>query len=167
MSKLREMVGKMNIILLLKFWREISIAVLLILAVAIFSLYANRGDAIKQIKTDHELQIAILKANYVETALKIERQAYEQTIQAINDAKAREQVIIADAAIARDAVISLSDTIDKLSTNAAADTNFRIEYSRTTGNLLKECSSQYIGMAETADRISNSLRAIEQANKRK
>ncbi|AAZ18886.1 hypothetical protein Psyc_1033 [Psychrobacter arcticus 273-4] len=156
----------MNLILLLKFWREIAITVLIIALLAVWSLYASRGDAIKQIKTDHELQLTTLKANYVETARQIERQAYEQTIQAANDAKAREQVIIADAASARDAVASLSDTIDKLSANAAADANFRIEYSRTTGNLLKECSGQYISMAETADRIANDLRAIQSANKR-
>ena len=157
----------MNLLLALKFWREIAIAALAILVIVILSLYASRGTAIKQIKTDHELELTALKANYVETARDIERKAYEQTIQAVNEAKKREQIIIADAASARDAVISLSDTIDKLSANATADANFRVEYSRTTGNLLKECSAQYIGMAETADRISNSLRAIEQANKRK
>ena len=157
----------MNLLLALKFWREIAIAALAILVIVILSLYANRGTAIKQIKTDHELELTALKANYVETARDIERKAYEQTIQAVNEAKKREQIIIADAASARDAVISLSDTIDKLSANAAADANFRIEYSRTTGNLLKECSNQYIEMAETTDRINNSLRAIEQANKRK
>ena len=157
----------MNLLLALKFWREVVIAVLAILVIVVLSLYASRGAAIKQIKTDHELELTTLKANYVETARDIERKAYEQTIQAVNDAKVREQVIIADAASAHDAVISLSDTIDKLSANAAADANFRIEYSRTTGNLLKECSSQYIGMAETADRIANDLRAIQQASKRK
>lgn len=156
----------MNLILLLKFWREIAIIVLTIMAITLWSLYVSRGDAIKRIKTDHELQLTTLKANYIETARQVERQAYEQTIQAANDAKAREQIIIADAASARDAVASLSDTIDTLSANAAADANFRIEYSRTTGNLLKECSGQYSSMAETADRVANDLRAIQSANKR-
>lgn len=157
----------MNLLLALKFWREIAIAVLAILVIVILSLYASRGTAIKQIKTDHELELTTLKANYVETARDIERKAYEQTIQAVNDAKVREQTIITDAASARDAVTSLSDTIDKLSTNATADANFRIEYSRTTGNLLVQCSERYSGLAAATDRISNDLRTIQEANKRK
>ncbi|KAA0915827.1 hypothetical protein [Psychrobacter sp. ANT_WB68] len=157
----------MNLILLARYWKYIVIGVLSMLLVFTAYLLRQSHSTIALMKSDHELQLTTLKASYVETARDIERQAYEQTIQAVNEAKKREQVIIADAASARDSVASLSKTIDKLSDTAAADANFRIEYSRTTGNLLKECSTQYIGMAETADRISNSLRAIEQANKRK
>lgn len=157
----------MNLILLARYWKYIVIGVLAMLLVFTAYLLRQSHNTIAMMKSDHELQLTTLKANYVETARDIERQAYEQTIQAVNEAKKREQVIIADAASARNAVSGLSATIDTLAGNAAADANFRIEYSRTTGNLLKECSSQYIEMAEITDRLDNSLRAIEQANKRK
>ena len=157
----------MNLILLARYWKYIVIGVLAMLLVFTAYLLRQSHNTLELMKSDHELQLTTLKANYVETARDIERQAYEQTIQAVNDAKKREQVIIADAASARDAVNGLSATIDTLAANAAADANFRIEYSRTTGNLLKECSSQYIEMAAITDRLNNSLRAIEQANKRK
>ncbi len=156
----------MNLLLALKFWREIAIAVLTILVIVILSLYASRGTAIKQIKTDHELELTTLKANYVETARDIERKAYEQTIQAVNDAKVREQIIIADAASARDAVTSLSDTIDKLSANATADA-FRVKYTDTIGQSLKDCSSSITDLARQADGYTNDIRLLQQANKRK
>ena len=157
----------MNPILLARYWKYIVIGVLAMLLVFTAYLLRQSHTTIALMKSDHELQLTTLKASYVETARDIERRSYEKTIQAVNDAKKREQVIIADAASARDAVASLSDTIDTLSANAAADANFRIEYSRTTGNLLKECSGEYIEMAAITDRLNNSLRAIEQANKRK
>lgn len=157
----------MNLILLARYWKYIVIGVLAMLLVFTAYLLRQSHSTMALMKSDHELQLTTLKASYVETARDIERQAYEQTIQAVNEAKKREQVIIADAASARDAVTSLSDTIDTLSATAAADANFRVEYSRTTGNLLKECSTQYIEMAAITDRLDNSLRAIEQANKRK
>lgn len=155
----------MNLILLARYWKYIIIGVLAMLLVFTAYLLRQSHNTIALMKSDHELQLTTLKANYVETARAIERQSYEKTIQAVNDAKKREQVIIADAANARGAVASLSNTIDTLSANAAADANFRIEYSRTTGNLLKECSGEYISMAETADRIANDLRAIQQSRK--
>lgn len=157
----------MNLILLARYWKYIVIGILALLLVFTAYLLRQSHNTIALMKSNHELQLTKLKARDIETARDIERQSYEKTIQAVNEAKKREQVIIADAANARDAVASLSDTIDTLSANAAADANFRIEYSRTTGNLLKECASQYIEMAEITDRLNNSLRAIEQANKRK
>lgn len=157
----------MNLILLARYWKYIVIGVLAMLLVLTAYLLRQSHTTIALMKSDHELQLTKLKASYVETARDIERQSYEKTIQAVNEAKKREQVIIADAASARDAVNGLSGTIDTLAANAAADANFRIEYSRTTGNLLKECSSQYIEMAAITDRLNNSLRAIEQASKRK
>ncbi len=157
----------MSLLLALKFWREIAIAVLAILVIVILSLYASRGAAIKQIKTDHELELTTLKANYVETARDIERKAYEQTIQAVNEAKKREQIIIADAANTTAVNERLSQTIDRLSITAATDAAFRVKYTDTIGQSLKDCSSSITDLARQADGYTNDIRLLQQANKRK
>lgn len=156
----------MSIVLLVKFWREVLIFVLagMLCLAAVF--YDKQAGKIAQLKTSYQLEVTSQRAEYEARARQIESHSYEQTIKAVNEAKAREQVIINDAASARDAVSSLSATIDALAANATTDANFRNEYTRTTGNLLKTCSNEYIGMAKTADRIANDLRLIQQASKR-
>lgn len=126
---------------------------------------SDKAQQIEQIKTEHALELTTLRAEYQTQARKLEQQQYDQTITAINEAKKREQVLIADAARARDAVSSLSDTIETLSNTAASDAKFRDEYARTTGKLLVECGAEYSKMAETADRIANDLRAITAARR--
>lgn len=152
-------------ILIARYWKYSVILILTILLLAAAAGWYNAINKIKLIKSDHALKIASLDLQHANQARAIEQKGIENVVKAINESKEREQVIIADAASARAAVNSLSDTIDKLSATAASDASFRVEYSRTTGNLLKECSGQYIAMAETADRISNDLRAIQQASR--
>ena len=155
----------MTIALLLRLWRETVIIVLLALLAMSAFLYSERGNKIERIKSEYKLESAQIAAEYESKSRQIERENYERTITAVNEYKAREQAILADNADARNAVNSLSDTIDKLSTAADTDAKFRIEYSRTTGNLLKECSGQYSEMAAIADRIANDLRLIQQTRK--
>lgn len=156
----------MELLILLKNWKLITIGILAMLLVGISAAYTARGNQIDTIIADYELKAAQAELEYNKQARAIELQGQTNVINAINEAKAREQVIIADANSARDAVASLSDTIDKLAGNAKTDADFRDRYSATTGDLLKECSGSYIGMAATADRIANDLRLIQQAGKR-
>ena len=156
----------MQLILLLRYWHYIAITLLLVTTAIMAGLWHQRGNDIQVINAKHELQLASLKSDYISRARDIERESYANTIKAVNEAKAREQVIIADAASARDAVASLSNTIDQLSAAAASDANFRVDYARTAGNLLKECSGSYSELAATTDRIANDLRAIQQASRR-
>jgi len=150
-------------------WRFKEYLVIAIMAALLFfavSSCSSKERDIKQIKTEHELQLTTLKANYVETARNIERQAYEQTIQAVNDAKKREQVIIADAADARDSVDSLSATIDTLAANAATDADFRIKYTDTVGQSLKECSISITDLARQADGYTNDIRLLQESRRK-
>lgn len=157
----------MRLIVALRYWYYIVIVILTLL-LAITSYCLNDATKTMQLmRVGHSLEIANNAALYEQGARQIEQENYQNVINAINESKKREQVLVADAASARDAVTSLSDTIDTLAANAKTDANFRIEYSNTTGQLLKSCSTEYIGLAKTTDRISNSLRAIEGANKRK
>lgn len=150
-----------------RFKEYIVIAIMVALLLFAVSSCSSKEREIKQIKTEYELQLTTLKANYVETARNIERQAYEQTIQAVNDAKEREQVIIADAASARDAVTSLSNAVSEISAAAKSDAKLRDRYIDTSSQLLVDCSSRYSEMGAIADRLSNNLRLSQEANRRK
>ena len=157
----------MNLILLARYWKYIVIGVLAMLLVFTAYLLRQSHNTIALMKSDHELQLTTLKASYVETARDIERQSYEKTMQAVNDAKKREQVIIADAASATVINERLSQTIDRLSATAASDAAFRVKYTDTIGQSLKECSSSITDLARQADGYTNDIRLLQQANKRK
>lgn len=157
----------MPIMLLVKYWKPLIFGIALAGLILSLNVSASLRQTIKQLNTEHELALVKMKADYASKAREIERSNYEQVIQAVNDAKEREQIIIADAANARAATVSLSNTIDQLASTAVTDAEFRIKYSNTTGQLLKECSGQYSSMATTADRIANDLRAIQEASRRK
>jgi len=157
---------KLILELLIRNWKFILFIVVFGLLMLFVNISGNLREDIKQLKVAHKLEVTELKAEYVETARDIERKAYAQQIQAVNEYKEREQVLIADAASANDAVDSLSDTIQTLSAVADKDANFRIEYSNTTGKLLQTCSGEYSRLARTTDSIANNLRLIEEANRR-
>ena len=156
----------MSIVLLVKFWREVLIFVLagMLCLAAVF--YDKQAGKIAQLKTSYQLEVTSQRAEYEARARQIESHNYEQTIKAVNEAKAREQVIIADAANARDDVTRLSNTIDKLADNAKADASFRDRYLTTSNQLFKECIGEYSKMGEIADRLGSDLRLSQQANKR-
>ena len=156
----------MELLILLKNWKLITIGILAMLLTVFVALWHDRGNQIDAIIADYELKATQAELEYNKQARAIQLQGQTNVINAINEAKKREQVIIADANSARDAVNSLSNTVDELAAAARADAEFRDRYSATAGDLLKECSGQYISMAETADRIANDLRLIQQAGKR-
>lgn len=156
----------MPLILLAKYWQYAVIALLSVILLISGAALAIQSKNIEQLKTDHQLELASMQIEHQENSLKIERQGYENTVKAINESKKREQIIIADAADARDAVSRLSGTIESITTAAASDAKYSAAALANTGNLLKECSGEYIAMAETADRISNDLQAIQQASRK-
>lgn len=155
-----------SMLILLKYKGVITSALLSFLLLFAVSSCKNRDVQIDYLKVNHQLELSKERELHITQIRESERTYYEQNIEAINEYKKREQVIINDNINARDAVASLSDTIDTLAANAEADASFRIQYASTTGNLLKDCSKEYIGLAATADRISNDLRAIQAANRR-
>lgn len=156
----------MYLILLARYWQYIVIAILSLLIIFMTFMLRDSTNSLQLMRINHDLQTANNIAEQSILREQMERKHYEQNIKAANEYNEREQVIIADAASARDAVVSLSNTIDSISASAAADANFRGEALRTTGNLLKVCSGQYSELAETTDRLANSLRAVTDANKR-
>lgn len=155
----------MTVSLLLKLWRELGLGILFVALVITAMLYDKQGIQIERIKSAYKQEATELRADYEAKARQIESENYEKTIDAINEAKIREQIIVADNADARAAVNSLSDTIDKLASNAQTDAEYRIEYAATTGKLLKECSGSIAELARTADGHVNDIRLLQQSRR--
>lgn len=153
----------MTISLLVRFWREFLILLLAGLLCLSLVIYDRQSNKIDLIKLSYKQEATELRADYEAKARQIESENYEKTINAINEAKVREQVIIADNADARAAVNSLSDTIDKLASNAKTDAEYRIEYAATTGKLLKDCSGSITELARQADGHVNDIRLLQQS----
>lgn len=153
----------MNLLLALKYIREITIAVLTIAIIALIGLYGQSRADIKQLKTEHALELTTLNADYQTRARKLEQQQYEQTITAINDHKKREAANASAIASANTANERLSQTIDRLAANAETDAAYRTQYAATTGQLLKECSGSITRLAKAADGHVNDIRLLQQA----
>lgn len=155
----------MNLLLALKYIREITIAVLTIAVIALIGLYGQSRADIKQLKTEHALELTTLRADYEARARKLEQKHYDQAIDAINAATARAKADAANAARARATNERLSQTIDRLAANAAADAEYRIEYAATTGELLKECSGSITKLAAAADGHVNDIKLLQDARR--
>lgn len=149
------------------FIREIAIIVLVALLLFAVSSCRTQSTAIKHLKTEHELTLVTKEAAYTAKALDMERKANEQVIQAINAAKQREKANAVDANNAIAINERLSQTIDRLSANAATDAAYRVEYAATASQLLKDCSGSITDLARVADMHVNDIRMLQDAAKRK
>ena len=156
----------MELLILLKNWKLITIGILAMLLVGITAAYTARGNQIDNIRQESILKLTQIELEYNKQARAIELQGQTNVINAINEAKAREQVIIADANSARDAVNSLSNTLSEVSSAAKLNAELGDRYIDTSRRIITECSSEYQKMGEIASRLSNDLRLIQQAGKR-
>lgn len=124
---------------------------------------SEKDKQIKQLKTEHALELTTLNADYQTRARKLEQQQYDQTITAINDHKKREAANASAIASANTANERLSQTIDQLAANAETDATYRAQYAATTGQLLKECSGSITALAKAADGHVNDIRLLQDA----
>ena len=124
---------------------------------------SEKDKQIKQLKTEHALELTTLRADYETRSRKLEQEKYDQTITAINEHKKREAANASAIASANTANEQLSQTIDRLAANAETDAQYRIEYATTTGQLLKECSGSITRLAKAADGHVNDIRLLQQA----
>lgn len=157
----------MGMVIALKYWKNIAIAVLIALVVLAVSSCSRNATEIEHIKTEHALTLTTERANYEVRARKLERESYDQTIAEVNKAKQREKVNAIAASNASAINERLSQTIDRLSANAATDAQFRVEYATTSGKLLKDCSSSITDLARVADMHVNDIRMLQGIAKRK
>lgn len=152
----------MNLMLVLKYIREITIAVLTMTVIALLGLYGQSRADIKLLKTEHALELTTLRADYEARSRKLEQEKYDQTITAINEHKKREAANASAILIANTANERLSQTIDRLAANAETDAAYRAQYAATTGQLLKECSGSITRLAKAADGHVNDIRLLQQ-----
>jgi septal ring factor EnvC (AmiA/AmiB activator) len=124
---------------------------------------SKKAEQIKQLKTEHALELTTLNADYQTRARKLEQEQYDQTITAINAATARAKADAANAARANATNERLSQTIDRLAANAETDATYRAQYAATTGQLLKECSGSITALAAAADGHVNDIRLLQDA----
>lgn len=124
---------------------------------------SEKDKQIKQLKTEHALELTTLRADYETRSRKLEQEKYDQTITAINEHKKREAANASAIASANTANERLSQTIDRLAANAETDAAYRTQYAATTGQLLKECSGSITRLAKAADGHVNDIRLLQQA----
>ena len=156
----------MTLILALRYWAQITIAILCLLLLFAVSSCSSKERDIKQMATKHKLQITNERLAHADEQRAAQAKATEQNIKALNDYKAREQVLLSDAASARDSVISLSNTLSQVTDKAATDANFQRDALAITSDSLEACSTGYSELAKVTDRLDNSLRATIDANRR-
>ena len=147
-------------------WRYeiLTLCFVFVFATAVDSC-SKKAEQIKQLKTEHALELATLRADYETRARKLEQANYEQVITAINNHKARQADDARAIASANTANERLSQTIDRLAANAATDADYRVEYAATTGELLKECSGSITKLAAAADGHVNDIKLLQDARR--
>lgn len=145
-------------------WRYEILTLCFVFAFAIaVDSCSKKAEQIKQLKTEHALELTTLNAEYQTRARKLEQEQYDQTITAINDHKKREAANASAIASANTANERLSQTIDRLAANAETDATYRAQYAATTGQLLKECSGSITALAAAADGHVNDIRLLQDA----
>lgn len=156
----------MYLVMLMNFWREAIIAILLIALVITSALYSGRGDDIKALKDNYQLQEAVQRAEYESQARAIEQQNYQGVINAINEARARQQAIRLDIVNANAANERLHDTIDRIQANTATSAADRAEYTASVTNLFKQCTNSITELAAIADGHANDVKLLQDARRK-
>lgn len=151
----------MNIILMVRLWREIAIGLLLIALAVMAFVHDRQGIRFERVQAEQKIQATNQKLDYEKALLVNQVNNNHKLIEAVNEHKRVEKILISDGADARAAAISLSDTISRLSENAKTDANFRDRYLTTSSQLFKECIGEYSKMGEIADRLANDAALIK------
>jgi len=81
--------------------------------------------------------------------------------------KASEQVLVNNIASANAVVASMSNTISEVSTAAKLNAELGDRYIDTSRRIITECTSEYSKMGAIAQKLSNDVRLLTDANKRK
>ena len=148
------------ILFAMQYWKYITIALLAVMLTTSL-LYINKQRTnIDLINTKHELEITQMKAEYVDTAREIEREAYAKQIEAINEYKKREEVILASADAVNDSVSRLSNTLEQVTAAAKSDASIRDKYINTSRGIIEECTVGYRQVGEIAERLNSELKLL-------
>ena len=157
---------KLILELLIRNWKFILFIVVFGLLMLFVNISGNLRDDIKQLKVVHKLEVTELKAEYVETARDIERKAYAQQIQAVNESQIRQQEMAVNVTNANDAYRRLSDSISEFDAKTKGDDTARTQYISAIQTISRECSGELVKLAKLSDGHVSDIRLLQEYNKR-
>ena len=138
----------MNLALLLKFWREGLIGVLVFVLMGMITLVTNKPHTIDNLKQQHALYVK----EQNEIQLKAQVEAQQQLIQAEQTYNAKLKQISRDADLAHTRADSLSKQLTQANSRVKTARREAVEeYSRVQSNVLSSCITEYRNMAKVAD----------------
>ena len=138
----------MNLALLLKFWREGIIGVLVFVLMGMITLVTNKTHTIDNLKQQHMLYVKEQSA----IQLKTQVEAQQQLIQAEQTYNAKLKQISRDADLAHTHADSLSKQLIQANSRVKIARREAVEeYSRVQSNVLSSCITEYRNMAKVAD----------------
>ena len=138
----------MNLALLLKFWREGLIGVLVFVLMGMITLITNKTHTIDNLKQQHTLYVK----EQSEIQLKAQVEAQQQLIQAEQIYNAKLKQISRDADLAHTRADSLSKQLTQANSRFKTARREAVEeYSRVQSNVLSSCITEYRNMAKIAD----------------
>lgn len=138
----------MSLALLLKFWREEIIGILVFVLMGMITLVTNKTHTIDNLKQQHTLYVK----EQSEIQLKAQVEAQKKQIKAEQTYNEKLKQISRDAESAHDRADSLSKQLTQA--NARIKTARREaveEYTRVQTNVLSSCITEYRNMAKVAD----------------
>ena len=138
----------MSLALLLKFWREGVIGVLVFVIMGMITLVTNKTHTIENLKQQHTLYVK--EQNEIQLKARVEAQ--RQLIQAEQTYNAKLKQISRDADLAHTRADSLSKQLTQANSRFKTARREAVEeYSRVQGNVLSSCITEYRNMAKVAD----------------
>ena len=138
----------MNLALLLKFWREGIIGVLVLVLMGMITLVTNKTHTIDHLKQQHTLYVK----EQSEIQLTAQVAAQQQLIQAEQTYNAKLKQISRDADLAHTRADSLSKQLTQANSRVKTARREAVEeYSRVQSNVLSSCITEYRNMAKVAD----------------
>lgn len=157
----------MNTILITKllksYCRELAIVTLSLILIASFFIIRDKSNEIDLIQARHELIISDIKLNNEKALSEIQNENIKRYQKAIETRDDGLKQIADDYSTAITANSELHDTISNIETLVKQDNaNARADYISSLGQLSKECTSEYLKMAEIADRHANDYRTLRE-----
>ncbi|WP_269915068.1 hypothetical protein [Acinetobacter sp. HY1485] len=138
----------MSLALLIKFWREGIIGVLVFVLMGMITLVTNKTHAIENLKNQHLIYIQKTQ----QEQLKAQVEAQQQLIEAEQTYNAKLKQISRDADLAHTRADSLSKQLTQANSRVKTARREAVEeYSRVQGNVLSSCITEYRNMAKVAD----------------
>ena len=142
----------MQLILLLKYWAQITIVILCLLLLFAVSTCSSKEREIKLLISEHQLTLMTNEAANLARISDIERINNERWQDAVNE-NTRAQKQIADSYASNNAIVDgLSETIDKTSADfITANADAGAKYTAALADISKDCIREITALSRLAD----------------